>query len=92
MGPGLNGLEGETRMADRLIEHLLRRAGFGGNSTELTTYSQLSYTQAVDRFIGMYVNDLTLDYGSEGRQAVRKLLQEAYKKKIIPEKVSLDFV
>ena len=46
----------------------------------------------VDRFIGMYVNDLTLDYGSEGRQAVRKFLQEAYKKKIIPEKVSLDFV
>jgi 1,4-dihydroxy-6-naphthoate synthase len=46
----------------------------------------------VDRFIGMYVNDLTLDYGSEGRQAVRKLFQEAYKKKIIPERVSLDFI
>src|SRR5437016_477827 len=46
----------------------------------------------VDRFIGMYVNDLTLDYGSEGRQAVRKLFQEAHRKKIIPEKVSLDFV
>src|SRR5438552_3154133 len=38
-------------MADRLIEHLLRRAGFGGNSTELTAYSQLSYTQAVDRLV-----------------------------------------
>ena len=49
-------------------------------------------TNHVDRFIGMYVNDLTLDYGSEGRQAVRKLFQEAYKKKIIPERVSLDFV
>jgi 1,4-dihydroxy-6-naphthoate synthase len=49
-------------------------------------------TQRVDRFVGMYVNDLTLDYGSEGRQAVRKLLQEAFKKKIIPEKVDLEFV
>src|SRR5436189_1653596 len=49
-------------------------------------------TNHVDRFIGMYVNDLTLDYGSEGRQAVRKLFHEAYKKKIIPERVSLDFV
>jgi len=49
-------------------------------------------TQRVDRFIGMYVNDLTLDYGEEGRQAVRKLLQEAYKSKIIPERVNLDFV
>jgi 1,4-dihydroxy-6-naphthoate synthase len=49
-------------------------------------------TQRVDRFIGMYVNDLTLDYGTEGKQAVRKLLSEAYKKKIIPERVSLEFV
>ena len=49
-------------------------------------------TQRVDRFIGMYVNDLTLDYGSEGKQAVKKLLQEAYRKKIIPERVALEFV
>src|SRR5712691_11745548 len=38
-------------MADQLIEHLLRRAGFGASSTELATYSQLSYTQAVDRLV-----------------------------------------
>jgi 1,4-dihydroxy-6-naphthoate synthase len=49
-------------------------------------------TQNVDRFIGMYVNDSTLDYGTEGRQAVRRLLQEAYKKKLIPEKITLEFV
>ncbi len=49
-------------------------------------------TQRVDRFIGMYVNDLTLEYGAEGKQAVRRLLQEAYKKKLIPERVSLEFV
>src|SRR5262250_1733456 len=49
-------------------------------------------TQRVDRFVGMYVNDLTLDYGTEGRQAVKKLLQEAFNKKIIPEKVDLEFV
>jgi 1,4-dihydroxy-6-naphthoate synthase len=49
-------------------------------------------THKVDRFIGMYVNELTLDYGIEGKQAVRKLLQEAHKKKIIPKKVALEFV
>jgi 1,4-dihydroxy-6-naphthoate synthase len=49
-------------------------------------------TQNVDRFIGMYVNESTLDYGTEGRQAVRRLLQEAYKKKLIPEKITLEFV
>jgi 1,4-dihydroxy-6-naphthoate synthase len=49
-------------------------------------------TQRVDKFIGMYVNELTLDYGTAGKQAVRKLLSEAYKKKIIPERVALEFV
>jgi len=49
-------------------------------------------TNRVDRFIGMYVNELTLDYGAEGKQAVQKLLQEAYKKKIIPERIPLDFI
>jgi 1,4-dihydroxy-6-naphthoate synthase len=31
-----------------------------------------------DRFVGMYVNELTLDYGDEGRQAVRELLARAH--------------
>jgi len=48
--------------------------------------------QKADRFIGMYVNELTLDYGEDGREAVRLLLSEAYQQKIIPKKVSLDFV
>jgi 1,4-dihydroxy-6-naphthoate synthase len=48
--------------------------------------------QKADRFIGMYVNELTLDYGENGREAVRRLLSEAYTQKIIPKKVSLDFV
>jgi 1,4-dihydroxy-6-naphthoate synthase len=45
-----------------------------------------------DRFVGMYVNDLTLDYGEQGREAVRRLLDEAYKVSIIPRPVALDFV
>jgi 1,4-dihydroxy-6-naphthoate synthase len=48
--------------------------------------------QRIDRFIGMYVNELTLDYGEEGKQAVRLLLEEAYKKNLIPERVPLEFV
>ena len=48
--------------------------------------------QKVDRFIGMYVNETTLDYGEEGREAVRKLLDEAFKKGIIPKKVPVKFV
>ena len=49
-------------------------------------------TSRADRFVGMYVNELTLDYGVEGREAVRRLLTEAYEKKIIPTPVQLDFV
>jgi 1,4-dihydroxy-6-naphthoate synthase len=46
----------------------------------------------VDRFIGMYVNDLTLDYGADGREAVRRILSEAFEKKLIPKEVPLEFV
>ena len=49
-------------------------------------------TNRADRFVGMYVNELTLDYGAEGKKAVRRLLSEAHKKKIIPSAVKLEFV
>jgi 5,8-dihydroxy-2-naphthoate synthase len=38
-----------------------------------------------DRFVGMYVNNLTLDYGERGRQAVRRLLGDAQAARLIPE-------
>jgi 1,4-dihydroxy-6-naphthoate synthase len=45
-----------------------------------------------DRFVGMYVNQLTLDYGERGRAAVVRLMDEAYERKLIPAKVKIDFV
>ena len=45
-----------------------------------------------DQFVGMYVNDWTLDYGERGRAAVRKLLDEAARAKIIPSAVDVQFV
>ena len=45
-----------------------------------------------DRFVGMYVNDWTLDYGQRGREAVRRLLDEAHKAGIIPKPVEVEFV
>jgi 1,4-dihydroxy-6-naphthoate synthase len=44
-----------------------------------------------DRFVGMYVNDLTLDYGDRGRAAVQRLMDEAYDARLIPAKVSAEF-
>ena len=45
-----------------------------------------------DKFVGMYVNELTLDYGEPGRQAVRLLLEEGHKAGIIPHQVTVEFV
>jgi 1,4-dihydroxy-6-naphthoate synthase len=45
-----------------------------------------------DKFVGMYVNDRTLDYGEDGRRAVHLLLQEAYNKGIIPHTIQPEFI
>ena len=45
-----------------------------------------------DRFVGMYVNDWTLDYGPRGREAVRRLLDEGHKAGVIPNPVAVEFV
>jgi 1,4-dihydroxy-6-naphthoate synthase len=45
-----------------------------------------------DRFVDMYVNEWTLDYGPRGRDAVRRLLEEGHKAGIIPSPVDVEFV
>src|SRR5262245_48851856 len=45
-----------------------------------------------DKFVGMYVNDWTLDYGPRGREAVRRLLDEGHKAGIIPRPAEIEFV
>jgi 1,4-dihydroxy-6-naphthoate synthase len=45
-----------------------------------------------DQFVGMYVNDWTLDYGSRGREAVRRLLDEAHRAGFIPRPVAVEFI
>jgi len=48
--------------------------------------------ELADRFVALWVNDLTLDYTERGREAVRTLLSEGYEKGIIPNRVSVEFV
>jgi len=45
-----------------------------------------------DRFVGMWVNELTLDYGERGREGVRRLLAEGHERGIIPHQVAVEFV
>ena len=46
----------------------------------------------MSQFVGMYVNVRTLDYGRDGREAVRRLLDMGYKSGIIPHAARVDFV
>jgi 1,4-dihydroxy-6-naphthoate synthase len=48
--------------------------------------------ELADRFVAMWVNELTLDYTERGREAVRLLLDEGYKKGVIAHAVQVDFV
>ena len=48
--------------------------------------------ELADRFVAMWVNDLTLDYGERGREGVRRLLREGVDAGIIPHEVDLQFV
>jgi len=48
--------------------------------------------QQADKFVGMYVNERTLDYGKDGREAITKLLEMGYERGIIPHKPNIDFV
>jgi 1,4-dihydroxy-6-naphthoate synthase len=45
-----------------------------------------------NRFVGMYVNERTLNYGDDGREAIRKILDMGYERGIIPHKAHVDFV
>jgi 1,4-dihydroxy-6-naphthoate synthase len=45
-----------------------------------------------NRFVGMYVNERTLNYGPDGREAIQKLLDMGFDRGIIPHRANVDFV
>ena len=45
-----------------------------------------------DRFVGMWVNDMTVDVGERGRRAVQELLDRGHREGIIPRRAAVDFV
>lgn len=49
-------------------------------------------TALADKFVGMYVNDWTIDFGPRGRKAVEVLLEEGFKAGVIPTLVVPEFV
>jgi len=55
-------------------------------------YARDMDAKLADRFVGMYVNDWTLDYGERGREAIRTLLRRGYEAGAVPKPVELEFV
>ena len=80
-----------------LVSKLLRQSiQFGLENREVAVRHSMKYGRGMaesltDKFVGMYVNDYTIDYGDRGREAVRLLLERAHEAGIIPRPVRLEF-
>ena len=55
-------------------------------------YARDMGVELADKFVGMYVNHWTLDYGEKGREAIRRFLGRAYDQGLIPQRQELEFV
>ena len=84
---GKQTMEDVSRLIKLSIEYGLKhRKEALGHALQ---YARDMGEELADRFVGMYVNDWTLDYGPRGREAIRKLLDEAHKAGIIPAPVAV---
>ncbi len=84
-------------LMEQVSEHLHRSIVYSMENREDALAYAMQFArdmapELADRFVAMWVNDLTLDYGERGREAVRVLLDEGHKKGIIPHRVAVDFV
>ena len=87
LGPDL------MRRVSRLLRESIR---YGLDHREEALTHAMQYGRDLDRpladrFVGMYVNQSTLDYGDRGREAVRRLLALGYERGIIPHRVEAEF-
>jgi 1,4-dihydroxy-6-naphthoate synthase len=82
------------REVDRLLKESIR---YGLEHRAEALDHALQYGRDLDRsqadeFVGMYVNDWTLDFGPRGREAVRLLLERGFEAGVIPKCVEPEFI
>lgn len=96
---GANGIRKD--LGDQTIhevQHLLKESiQYGLNNRQEALDYALQYgrdldQQKADKFVGMYVNDWTLDFGPKGREAVTKFLEMGFEQGILPERIVPEFV
>ncbi len=88
LGPAL--MKQVSQMLHDSIAHALN------NRAAAVEYAQ-TYGRGLDKadtdtFVGMYVNQLTLDYGTRGRAGLERFFAEAFEKKLIPKAITVEFV
>jgi len=84
-------------MTRKISRHLHDSIAYGLNHRTAALDHSMQYARGLDRskadtFVGMYVNDWTLDYGDKGRQAVRLFLDRGAAAGLISKPVSVEFV
>ena len=81
----------------KISRHLRGSIAYGLQHRSAALDHSMQYARGLERdradtFVGMYVNDWTLDYGERGRLAVRKLLERGVEAGIIDRPVTVEFV
>jgi 1,4-dihydroxy-6-naphthoate synthase len=79
-----------TRLVRDTVRHSLenREAALG----YAMSFARGMDPKVADRFVGMWVNDMTLDIGERGRRAVQTFLDRGHAAGVIPDRVAVDFV
>jgi 1,4-dihydroxy-6-naphthoate synthase len=85
------------RLMKQVSKHLHRSIQYSMDNREDALAYAMQFArdmapELADRFVAMWVNDLTLDYGERGKEGVRRLLKEGFEAGIIPHEVDIQFV
>jgi len=81
----------------KVSRHLRESIAYGLDHRKSALDHAMRFARGLDRskadeFVGMYVNDWTLDYGDQGRRAIRLFLDEGVKSGVITRPVTVEFV
>jgi len=84
-------------MTRKISRHLHDSIAYGLDHRKAALDHSMQFARGLDRskadeFVGMYVNDWTLDYGDRGRQAVRLFLDRGVRAGLIDKSVTVEFV
>ena len=87
----------DETLKQKVSRHLKASIAYGLDHRTSALDHAMRYARGLERrdadtFVGMYVNEWTLDYGERGREAIRLFLQRGVESGIIPHPVTIEFV